>query len=373
MLTLHLGTRKMNYKDKILRDISNIDNNLINLEIERKKAAQPTQVFSEFLTNKNQGDWAEETLLSSINNQSNQFIAVKYGLNNDKVAGEPGFEDFYSKYQDELDNLGKKPDLLIFNKFSYDIRWNYDLTNLSEEELERIVPLALCGLEVRSSSFLWKIYNKNSAAKKKVLTDKIITLKNELLDKHSNILKEQKKSVFLAISAITSNNGFRIKIPTFSYRKTEELSIISEKIRELRSLQTDLLKRDYLSITPKIEDLKVVNNWIQKYNVPHFYVQVFFDCAFMIGYEKILTLLVNNGVNKNSHYSIESGDAKNQNKSTIKIDVTNGFRILDNIALPKTKSAIRQLDKGRLLLYLKFEPSSSDFIESSFMSCIGES
>lgn len=60
---------------------------------------------------------------------------------------------------------------------------------------------------------------------------------------------------------------------------------------ELKSKITKIRQRDTLSITPKVEDLQVVYRWIQKYNVPHFYVQVFFDRIYGISFEEILDLL----------------------------------------------------------------------------------
>jgi len=58
-----------------------------------------------------------------------------------------GFKQFYNKYQDELDELGKRPDLLIFRKGDYDDKWNPDITSLDTESLDTIIPKAIAAFE----------------------------------------------------------------------------------------------------------------------------------------------------------------------------------------------------------------------------------
>ena len=53
-----------------------------------------------------------------------------------------------------------------------------------------------------------------------------------------------------------------------------------------------------------MEDIALVNKWIQRYNVRHFYLQVFFDKAYVISYQDILEL-VSNDENEGSNFSIE--------------------------------------------------------------------
>jgi len=131
-------------------------------------------------------------------------------------------------------------------------------------------------------------------------------------------------------------------------------------LRDLTTLLKDikenikiLHKRDYLSITPKMEDIALVNRWIQQYNVKHFYLQVFFDKAYIISFKDILTL-VSNDNNDGNNFSIER-DVKNQGKTTIKINVQIGKEVLGKIDMPEHKSAMKELDRGRLLFYVTFE------------------
>jgi type II restriction enzyme len=104
----------------------------------------PTMANSEFLTNKQQGDWAEQVVYKAINEFSDEYFAVKYGRSESIAAGDEGFADFYKEYQNELNIIGKKPDLLIFKLTDFPNR-NVDIEN--DEQVRK----AIAALEVRSS------------------------------------------------------------------------------------------------------------------------------------------------------------------------------------------------------------------------------
>lgn len=147
------------YSEYINKLASNIPESVIDLSQPRKRSRVPTQVFSEFLTNREQGDWAETLVTHTLSITLEDFVPVKYGKTDNIIAGEEGFKEFYIKYQDELDLIGKRPDTLIFPKESIQ-GLSSDLSGLSLEELSQIVPKALLGLEIRSSSFLSKRYEE---------------------------------------------------------------------------------------------------------------------------------------------------------------------------------------------------------------------
>ena len=104
----------MTYYEKIRELTKTVPTALVDFGLPRDPARTPTQASSNFITNKEQGDWAENLVFRSINETSNCFVAVKYGKSDDLVAGEDGFDTFYQDFQDELDTIGKRPDLLIF-------------------------------------------------------------------------------------------------------------------------------------------------------------------------------------------------------------------------------------------------------------------
>ena len=90
------------YKDIINNICNNIHTGLIDFEEPRSEASMPTQASSEFITNKQQGDWAEDVIFRAINENSDNIVAVKYGKSDDLVAGDVGFEKFFNDYQNEL-------------------------------------------------------------------------------------------------------------------------------------------------------------------------------------------------------------------------------------------------------------------------------
>lgn len=106
----------MNYCDRIRKLTKNVPVELVDFEQPRDMARTPTQASSNFITNKEQGDWAENLVTRAINENSKNFVAVKYGKSDDLVSGEDGFDTFYQDFQTELDTIGKRPDLLILKK-----------------------------------------------------------------------------------------------------------------------------------------------------------------------------------------------------------------------------------------------------------------
>lgn len=129
-----------------------------------------------------------------------------------------------------------------------------------------------------------------------------------------------------------------------------------------------LQKRDYLSITPKLEDIALVNRWIENFNVPHYYLQVFFDKAYIISFEDILNIS-SNPSDEGVKFSIER-DNKNQGKTTIKIDVRSTDLIIDQVAIPDHASQMKELDRGRVLFYVKFDGTSGYLEETTLESVL---
>jgi len=104
-----------NYVDEI-RELAEKIRDLVGIDIFKKaaKGRVPSQVSGEFITNREQGDWAETLLLKIVNTNCDGLTAISYGREENLIAGDPGFKEFFEEYQEELINLGKCPDLLIF-------------------------------------------------------------------------------------------------------------------------------------------------------------------------------------------------------------------------------------------------------------------
>jgi type II restriction enzyme len=345
----------MVYCDKIEEIIKNISTNFIDFSKPKDKAKIPRQASSNFIINKEQGDWAENLLIRAINKISKNFVAVKYGKSDNLIAGQEGFEDFYEQFQNELDTIGKRPDLLLFKKSDYLPDLGLDISHICHEKILDYVKKAIAGIEVRSSAFLIDQYDDEMKARTensikialeirdKILKEYADILSEPLWENHLEILKEIKPQTLAVID---------FKLP--KWRSTKELSQLLKQLRqEIKKIQ----KRDYLSITPKVEDIKVVYKWIKTFNVPHFYFQVFFDKVYGISFQKILEL-ISNPDNEGTIFSIEA-DTKNQNKTTIKINSKASTIIASKIDEPFHESVRKQLNKGRLLFYVTFKQGNA--------------
>lgn len=66
------------YKDIIDHICNSIHTGLVDFDQPRSEASMPTQASSEFITNKQQGDWAENVIFRAINDNSKNIIAVRY-------------------------------------------------------------------------------------------------------------------------------------------------------------------------------------------------------------------------------------------------------------------------------------------------------
>ena len=127
-------------------------------------------------------------------------------------------------------------------------------------------------------------------------------------------------------------------------------------------------ERPFLSFTPKVEDLLVVLKWINSFNVPHFYVQVFFDAIYIISFTEILILLqsvkiTEKGIKNKKIVGLKDGNLafvieknpKNQYKETIHIFLSNGHLLSERLNKPKLIGNRKELSGGRLLHYVSFE------------------
>ena len=150
----------MKYKDIINNICKNIHTDVIDFDTPRSEASMPTQASSEFITNKQQGDWAEDVIFRAINANSSNIVAVRYGKSDDLVAGDVGFEQFFNEYQNELNTIGKRPDLLLFRKHDFDEQLGLDISSCKSDDISEYVSKAIAGIEVRSSAFLIKKYTE---------------------------------------------------------------------------------------------------------------------------------------------------------------------------------------------------------------------
>ena len=80
-----------------------------------KDPRAPTQASSDFVINRELGDWAEDVVMNAVNGAGLDVRAVSYGRKDDLIAGESGYKELFDTHQKELKALGKRPDLLLFH------------------------------------------------------------------------------------------------------------------------------------------------------------------------------------------------------------------------------------------------------------------
>ena len=342
-----------------LRELTKlIPETIVDFSIPRDRTSPPTQASSMFISNKEQGDWAEDLIFRAINETSKNYVAVRYGKSDDIVAGEKGFDQFYNEFQDELDTIGKRPDLLIFKKEDFDINFDYDISNIPHSEITDYVKKAIAGLEIRSSAFLIDKYEQEMQNRTATHLEQALLVKDRILEHFTDLLEHPKKKHFIDIlNSINSETITSISFRRPSWKATERLQELSLLFKDLKDNIAIVQKRDYLSITPKIEDVKVVYKWAETFNVPHYYFQVFFDKSYGISFKNILTLLTD--PEKEGNYYEISQDIKNQNKTTIKINTRNTSQVAYKIIEPEHKSVRREMGRGRLLFYVSFEKGTA--------------
>lgn len=344
----------MSYYDRIQELVQQVPTTLIDFSQPRDPARIPTQASSNFITNKEQGDWAENLVIRSINETSRNFIAVKYGKSDDLVAGENGFDSFYEDFQNELDTIGKRPDLLIFKREDFNSSLGFDISKIPHHTITDYVKMAIAGIEVRSSAFLIERYEEAMSIRTERARQIALQSKDLILSEFLEELNHPNRQAYIEILQGITNDTLHItdfRVPSWS--STERLSELKNHFRTLKDAIKEIQKRDYLSITPKVEDIKVVYKWIETFNVPHYYFQVFFDKVFGISFEQILSIISDSN-NEGVIFSVES-DTKNQNKTTIKINSKSGILIASNIDEPSHESVRREMERGRLLFYVTFK------------------
>jgi hypothetical protein len=145
---------------------------IVDFSVPRKKPPLPTQANSNFIINKNLGDWGEDLVRRSILATTKDYVVARYGIGGEKVFGEEGFAEEFRAYQRNLDIWGKRPDLLIFKKDDYPST-DFNLSNKEDSEIIDLVRKAILGIEVRSSNFLSKKYVAGKSAKFDVLSFQI--------------------------------------------------------------------------------------------------------------------------------------------------------------------------------------------------------
>ena len=338
----------MNYYERIRELTKNVPATLVDFGLPRDPSRTPTQASSNFITNKEQGDWAENLVTRAINETSKNFVAIKYGKSDDLVAGEDGFDTFYQDFQSELDTIGKRPDLLIFKKSDYHEKLGLDISQIPHHQITDYVKKAVAGIEVRSSAFLIDRYEAAMQVRTERFTKIAIEVRDKILAEFTDLLEHTARSKYIPVLKGITTQTLSItdfKVP--GWTSSERLVQLNDLFKELKRAIKEVQKRDFLCITPKVEDIKVVYKWIETFNVPHFYFQVFFDKVYGISFEQILEI-ISDPDKEDTVFSVEA-DTKNQNKTTIKINSKSGVQIAYKIDEPKHEKTVSFLSGSDII------------------------
>jgi hypothetical protein len=118
------------------------------------------------------------------------------------------------------------------------------------------------------------------------------------------------------------------------------------RVRQQQKADGKKSGRETPSFTVKVEDLKIVYRWLERYRVPQVYCQVFFDSIFAINFLNIFALIASG-----AGYTIEKPE-KSQEKATIMIPITNGCQIGKATALPTFTAEHKVTQLGRHDVYV---------------------
>ncbi len=243
----------MTYFEELREITKDIPTSIVDFTILRDRTSPPTQASSNFITNKEQGDWAEDLIFRAINKTSKNYVAIRYGKSDDLIAGDAGFDEFYTEFQDELDTIGKRPDLLVFKKEDFDNKLGYDISKIKHSEITDYVKKAIAGLEIRSSAFLIEQYEREMQERTGFHINEALIARDFILDNYKEELEDPKRQRYITIlNSINEETIHSISYRSPSWRATNRLQELSEHFKSLKSHIKIAQKRDYLSITPKI-------------------------------------------------------------------------------------------------------------------------
>lgn len=203
----------------------------------KKKTRIPTDANSEFLANRAMGDWAEKSLIETVNATIPELKAVQYGNADRMAAGEAGFKEFYLAGVEETRLHGKRPDLLLFCA-QEDVP--EELSSSNHAAALPFVKKAVVAIEVRSSKFdaltYMKVRKQQRAAGKTVtretpsftvkVEDLVIVYRwleqNKLPQSYCQVFFDTVYAInFLEIfRIIASGDGFKIERPKNSQEKS---------------------------------------------------------------------------------------------------------------------------------------------------------
>ena len=87
--------------------------------------------FSSFIQNDEMGKGAEKAVEKKLNSEKD-YVCKSYGEHSSLIADEEEFKEFYKNQFDEVEKLGKRPDLLLFEEKNCPTDFIEDYSNYNE-------------------------------------------------------------------------------------------------------------------------------------------------------------------------------------------------------------------------------------------------
>ena len=285
----------------------------------------PTSATSEFLTNKEQGDWAERLVVKAINESAVGYVAVRYGRGDSIAAGDPGFAEFYRAYQEELNAIGKKPDILLFRKG--------EEPKDSDELIDpKVVNRAIAAIEVRSSSFLCNKYRTVMERRIAEAERRCAELKEKMLaEPYASLLEQNDPEVFNLLSNAPTSIFREVTFRHESWSSPAELRQLSSWLRVLRANIAVLHAREMFGISVGFQEIALANRWVSKFGVPYYFLDAYLDCVYAISLEKLLT--IGSDPEREGEDFEVTGDEENAQDLCLKIRIDECDPILTDVEL----------------------------------------
>ena len=203
---------------------------------------------SEFLTNKEQGDWAEDIVFKAINEFSEEYVGSTIWSLRGFVCWRQRIFRLFENYQEELNTIGKRPDLLIFRRTDTE-------SGLKLKDC-KFISQAVAAIEIRSSAFLIEKYNEFMESRYRKSISNCVKIKSKIMgDSYRELLKNKSLPIYNLVRNADEDSFRDLTFRTPSWRSTKELSSLCDLLKELKKNITILHKRDYLALLPRLKIL----------------------------------------------------------------------------------------------------------------------
>jgi len=117
---------------------------------------------------------------------------------------------------------------------------------------------------VCSSAFLIDRYEETMQVRTEKFTQIALQTKDKILAEFLDVSEHPARQNYIELlNGITAKTLSVTSFKVPGWRSSERLIQLNELFKKLKIAIEEIQKRDYLSITPKVEDIKVVYKWIE--------------------------------------------------------------------------------------------------------------